>query len=304
MTWFWLAFMIANAAAIGFYLALGLGVGVRRVGWVMCSCVIVLSPFWIPLDAPHARALRFVIGVVAVTLLFKVYDAYRAPEMARGLGVGRWVAYLPNWFWFVVKRVPRAQPARRDWQRLAIGAPLMVAAVALCILLLKLDWSGVPFALEHVAKVLAFAAAMLSIGQTFAALYRRLAGPAMDPFDNPFLARTPAEFWRRWNRPFRNFFDEYVFRPAGGARRPVVATLSVFAVSGILHEYVFAVAIGRVEGRQMLFFMVQGCAAAATLRLRPRGRTAGLWWAGTVAFNLATALLFCRSVNGVIGFYQ
>jgi hypothetical protein len=200
--------------------------------------------------------------------------------------------------------VPREQPSGRDWQRVAVEAPLMVGAVALCALLLRLDWSGVPFTLEHAAKVLAFAAAMLLIGQTFAALYRRLGGPATDPFDNPLAARTPAEFWRRWNRPFRDFFDEYVFRPSHGARRPVFATLTVFAVSGLMHEYVFGVATGRVQGWQMLFFMVQGCAVAATLRLRPRASVVPLWWAGTLAFNLVTAWLFFRSVDEVIAFYQ
>jgi hypothetical protein len=220
------------------------------------------------------------------------------------MGVGKWVAYLPNWFWFVLRRVPRGQPAGRDWRRVAVEAPLMVGAVGLCVQLLRWDWSGVPLALEHAAKILAFAAAMLLIGRTFAALYRRWVGPAMDPIDNPFMARTPAEFWRRWNRPFREFFDEYVFRPSGGTKRPVFATLTVFAVSGLMHEYVFGVATGRVQGWQMLFFLVQGCAAAATMRVRPRGRTAPLWWVGTLAFNLVTALMFFRSVDGVIAFYQ
>jgi hypothetical protein len=299
--WFWFAFGIANAAALGFYFALGLGRPGRVIAWLGCSGVIVVSPCWVPLDAP---ALRFLGCVVAVTLLWKLYDAHREPAVAGGMGVGRWVAYLPNWFWFVLRRVPREQPAGRDWRRVAVEAPLMVAVVGLCVLLLKLDWSGLPFALEHTAKVLAFATAMMLIGRTFAALYRRLAGPATDPIDNPFTARTPAEFWRRWNRPFRDFFDQYVFRPTGGASRPVRATLAVFAASGLMHEYVFGVATGRVQGWQMLFFMIQGCAAAATLRLRPIGWAAPLWWAGTLAFNLVTALLFCRSVDGVIAFYQ
>jgi hypothetical protein len=299
--WFWSAFAIANAAALGFYFALRFRLRARSVAWLVCSTVILLSPFCVPHDA---RALRFLDSVVAITLLFKVYDAYREPALAAGMGAGKWVAYLPNWFWFVLRRVPRGRPARRDWLRVAVDAPLMVAAVALFVCLLRLDWSGVPFALEHTAKVLALAAAMMLIGRTFAALYRQLIGPARDPILNPLAARTPAEFWRRWNRPFRDFFDEYVFRPSGPARRPVLATLTVFAVSGLLHEYPFGVAIGRVQGWQMLFFMLQGCAVAATLRIRPTGRAAPLWWAGTLAFNLATAMLFCRSVDGVIEFYQ
>jgi hypothetical protein len=303
MAWFWFgfAFVIANAAALCFYFALRLEGQWRVVAWLVCSGVIVLSPFWVPRDA---RPLKFVGCVAAITLFLKVYDAYRAPTLAMGMSVGKWLAYLPNWFWFVLRRVPRGRPAGRDWWRVVVEAPLMIGAVALCVGLLRLDWTGVPFALQHVVKVLAFAAAMLLIGQTFAALYRRLVGPATDPFENPFTSRTPAEFWRRWNRPFRDFFDEYVFRPSHGARRPIFATLTVFAVSGLMHEYVFGVATGRVQGWQMLFFMVQGCAVAATLRVRPRASAAPLWCAGTLAFNLVTALLFFRSVDGVIAFYQ
>ena len=304
-TWFWFgfAFVIADAAALSFYLALRRSRRARgrTVPWLVCSGVIAFSPCWVP---PEARALRYLDCVAAVCLLWKVYDAHREPALAAGLGMWRWVAYLPNWFWFVLRRVPRPRPRGRDCARAAVLGPLMVAAVALCVGLSRVDWSGVPFWLQHVAKTVAFAAAMMCIGQTFAALFRQLIGPALDPFDNPLAARTPAEFWRRWNRPFRDFFDEYVFRPSGGMRRPVFATLAVFAVSGLMHEYAFGVATGQAQGWQMLFFMVQGCAAAATLRIRPTDRAAPLWLAGTLAFNLATAMLFCRSMDGVIQFYQ
>src|SRR3954447_18662217 len=97
--WFWFAFVIANAAALGFYFTLGLDRRGRMIAWLVSSAGIVLSPGWIPRGA---RALRFVDCVVAVTLLLKVYDAFRAPALAAGMGVGRWVAYLPNWFWFVL----------------------------------------------------------------------------------------------------------------------------------------------------------------------------------------------------------
>src|SRR4249920_3308801 len=99
MVWFWLgfAFVIANAAALCFYFALRLGHRWRMVAWLVSSGVIVLSPFFVPRDA---RPLRFVSCVAAVTLLWKVYDAYRAPALGMGMGLGRWLAYLPNWFWF------------------------------------------------------------------------------------------------------------------------------------------------------------------------------------------------------------
>ena len=106
MAWFWfsIAFVIANVAAVVFYFALRLGWLWRRVAWLVCSAVIALSPCAVPREA---RALRFVECVAAICLLFKLFDAYRAPALARGMGLGRWIAYLPNWFWFVLRRVPR-----------------------------------------------------------------------------------------------------------------------------------------------------------------------------------------------------
>src|SRR3954471_6105579 len=146
MTWFWfaLAFVLANAAAVFIYFALRLGRRARTVVWVVCSGVIAVSPCLVPREA---RALRFLDCVAAVCLLWKVYDAHREPALALGIGIGRWVAYLPNWFWFVLRRVPRSRPRRQDWARVASLAPLMLAAVALCWGLLRMDWSGVPF--EH-----------------------------------------------------------------------------------------------------------------------------------------------------------
>src|SRR5687767_5803536 len=121
--WFWIAFLIANAIALGFYFALRLGGRGRTIAWLGCSAALVLSPLCVPLEA---RPLRFVACVAAVTLLLKVYDAYREPSLAVGMGVGRWIAYLPNWFWFVLRRVPRGRSVRGDWLRVAVEGPLMV----------------------------------------------------------------------------------------------------------------------------------------------------------------------------------
>jgi D-alanyl-lipoteichoic acid acyltransferase DltB (MBOAT superfamily) len=122
--------------------------------------------------------------------------------------------------------------------------------------------------------------------------------------DAPLLAPTPAEFWRRYNRPVQQFFHENVFKPAGGMRSPIRATLIVFAVSALVHEYVFGITLGRVQGYQTLFFLLQGCAAAATVRVRPAGWRFWPWFAATWIFNLATSLLFFASLNGVMPFYS
>jgi D-alanyl-lipoteichoic acid acyltransferase DltB (MBOAT superfamily) len=166
------------------------------------------------------------------------------------------------------------------------------------------DWSTIPFALEHVLKVTGVISAVVLMGNASAVVYRLLGGIALDPMVNPIFAPTPAEFWRRWNCPAQHFLEEYAFKPAGGLRRPVRATLITFGVSGMIHEYVFGIASGRVQGWQLLFFMLQGCAVIATMRIRSRGGRALLWTAGTWVFNLATSALFFVSVNQVIPFYS
>jgi D-alanyl-lipoteichoic acid acyltransferase DltB (MBOAT superfamily) len=165
------------------------------------------------------------------------------------------------------------------------------------------DWSAIPFALEHALKVFSVVLAVVLIADASVALYRLLGGKALDPMRNPLAARTPADFWRRWNRPAQQFLQEYAFVPAGGFRRAVRATLVTFGVSGLFHEYVFGIAAGRIRGYQVLFFSLQGCAVAATMRIRPSGRISSLWIVGTVMFNLATSVLFFQSVDALFPFY-
>jgi D-alanyl-lipoteichoic acid acyltransferase DltB (MBOAT superfamily) len=58
-------------------------------------------------------------------------------------------------------------------------------------------------------------------------------------FDHPYLARTPADFWRRWNISLSTWFRDYVYIPLGGSRatgwmwaRNVLIT---FLLSGLWH---------------------------------------------------------------------
>jgi D-alanyl-lipoteichoic acid acyltransferase DltB (MBOAT superfamily) len=58
-------------------------------------------------------------------------------------------------------------------------------------------------------------------------------------FDHPYMARTPADFWRRWNISLSSWFRDYVYIPLGGSRssgwiwaRNVAIT---FLLSGLWH---------------------------------------------------------------------
>ncbi len=61
----------------------------------------------------------------------------------------------------------------------------------------------------------------------------------MRNFDRPYGAATIREFWRRWHISLSTWFTDYVYIPLGGSRRglarQILATLTVFALSGLWH---------------------------------------------------------------------
>ncbi len=58
-------------------------------------------------------------------------------------------------------------------------------------------------------------------------------------FDHPYLARTPADFWRRWNISLSSWFRDYVYIPLGGSKagewRWARNVLVTFLLSGLWH---------------------------------------------------------------------
>jgi len=168
------------------------------------------------------------------------------------------------------------------------------------MLLGGLEWSSVPFFIEHVLKGTAFFVFATGFFSVAVALTRAAGGYSLDPVRRPLLASSPADFWRRYNRCIGQFLREDVFRPVGGRRRPALATMAAFLVSGIVHEYMFSMAVGSVQGFQLAFFLVQG--SAVVLTLRTKAGPIGI--VGTWGFNAVTSVLFFASLDGVIGFYE
>lgn len=59
-------------------------------------------------------------------------------------------------------------------------------------------------------------------------------------FRTPYLARNPAEFWRRWHITLSQWIRDYVYIPLGGSRRGEVRAYAnqvvAMALSGLWHE--------------------------------------------------------------------
>jgi alginate O-acetyltransferase complex protein AlgI len=113
--------------------------------------------------------------------------------------------------------------------------------------------------------------ALLSLG------WRALRVNAAPIMDAPLRSTSVAEFWgRRWNGAFNDLALGVVFRPM--ARRVGVgaATLSAFAVSGLVHELVISIPANGGYGLPTGYFLLQGLAVLAQRRSPAlRGNTSG-----------------------------
>jgi D-alanyl-lipoteichoic acid acyltransferase DltB (MBOAT superfamily) len=197
------------------------------------------------------------------------------------------------------------RPARAaDVRNLVGGLCGLAAGVAAGRQIFVVDWCKAPFLLEHSAKLIALYVPTLSGLAAGAAGWRLFGGSARDYMNRPYLARSPADFWRRYNRNFQQFFLEDVFHTLDGRLGRPARIMIVFSVSAMLHEYVFGIATGRVQGYQTAFFLLQGIAVAGTTRVRPRGWQAIPWATGTALFVLLSSTLFFASMHGVVPFYS
>ena len=269
---------------------------------------ILCSPSIIP---GADRQLRLAASILSVTMGVHVWDleAGRRKRLANGGPAGFRKSFVGNlWHPFALvlarARCEPPRPALAEVIQILVGVAGGVVSVLLLIAEVRFDWRGHSMVVEHIAKAVSFFLGIQFLPNAIAAA-ARLGGFAATDFAGAyFLAATPAEFWRRYNRPVDQFMIEYVFRPSGGMRHPIRSVLLVFLISGVIHEYVFDVAAGRVLGTQMAFFMIQGLAVAATVRVRLRGwgRAGGVVM--TFAFNLASVWLFLQSLDAVLPVYS
>jgi len=123
-------------------------------------------------------------------------------------------------------------------------------------------------------------------------LMRCLGHPVADSFNYPFLARSPTDFWRRWNAYMLNWLKRYVFLPL--ARTPqlrqrgslglAVALGGAFVASGLVHELhayarsltwlgQFTLQFAAIGAATLLWFAVDHVLKRAVQRAEARSRS-------------------------------
>lgn len=125
----------------------------------------------------------------------------------------------------------------------------------------------------------------------------------MENFRQPYLARSPLDFWRRWHISLSSWFRDYLYIPLGGNRvslpRWTLNLMIVFLVSGLWHGAAWTFVIwGGLHG---LFGVVEAITKNSRGRViqrlkldRQPGLLAGLSW--FITFTLiCLAWLFFRA---------
>lgn len=115
----------------------------------------------------------------------------------------------------------------------------------------------------------------------------------MRNFDRPYLAASIREFWRRWHISLSTWFTDYVYIPLGGSHRgrarQILATLAVFALSGLWHGAAWTFVVwGLLHGAMMT--------ADILLRDRlPKGRAGRLLMTAATFAAVTLTWIFFRA---------
>ena len=215
---------------------------VRYVSLTCAALLVLLGPLTIPTDAPFAR---FLAGCIAFFVVARMIDFSRIQardeRQAPGLGSYARLLFHPSAITVEAsrRRLPWNRPAGPERRRLAIGAVFLAIGIWLMLALFRNQPFESSFLLDHAAKLLGLLFCVESFSLMWYGLMRlfRLDVPPLSHFC--FLSLSPTELWRRYNTIVGAWLRDNIYIPAGGKRDRAKAVLLTFAVSGILHEYVF-----------------------------------------------------------------
>ena len=103
------------------------------------------------------------------------------------------------------------------------------------------------------------------------ALFWRATGvPATPIMDAPVCSRSLSEFWgRRWNTGFSIPARRYLMEPIARRFGLVMGVLTVFLVSGLVHELVISLPAKAGYGLPTLYFLIQAAGLIAERKLGP-----------------------------------
>lgn len=247
---FMAASIISNFGMLGFF---------KYFNFFIDNVHAVLAAAGVSADLPQLRVL-LPVGISFYTFQAMSYtvDVYRGELRARRslLDVAVFISFFPHLVAGPIQRasylLPQVEGARRfSLDKASSGFSLIVwgffkklviadnvGVIANKVFALndpsfEVLWAGVfAFAIQIYADFSAYTD--IARGTS-----RWLGFELTQNFDHPYLARNPADFWRRWNISLSTWFRDYVYIPLGGSRAGEVTwarnVLLTFLLSGLWH---------------------------------------------------------------------
>ncbi len=302
-----LSMLISVSATVCYYIVLRHASKAKHAPPILTLTALFLLAIAAPALVPDElrNTSRFLAALFTLLLAFKMWDMWVSAKRGELPSLQQFLAYLPNLYLIVWrKQGAERQPAMwRNVRNLLVATFNLAGSYFVITLAHRFDWSGQPFLLAHALIASCLLWGVVGALDLVVAVTRLVGAYCNSANDKPYLACTPAEFWRRYNRIVGQFLHENVFKLANGRRHPVRATMLAFFISGLFHEYLFWLAIGRSPGLQMTFFLLQGAAVAATLRVRPKGANSIWWWLLTWSFMVVSSVPFFASFQHMLPVY-
>ena len=245
----WLS-IISNFGMLGFF---------KYFNFFVENVAVTLGAFGLSVDEPVLRIL-LPVGISFYTFQAMSYtiDVYRGELRARRslLDLAVFISFFPHLVAGPIQRasflLPQVESVRRFspekartgfvlicwgfFKKLVIADNVGIIAnkvFALADPTFYILWAGVfAFAIQIYADFSAYTD--IARGTS-----RWLGLELTENFDHPYMARSPADFWRRWNISLSSWFRDYVYIPLGGSRGGtwmwVRNVLVTFLLSGLWH---------------------------------------------------------------------
>jgi hypothetical protein len=224
--------------------------------------------------ADWRMTLAFLLLLVLLVVTLKLVAAARKPPPT-GSRALFWISPLP-----ATDSVARATPVGKAEFFPLIGrfALAVVGFLAAHWLLWRagriLSWNSVGFGYLATPLVWLGTSGIAMLCQIICLPAGRLLPAA---HEKVFAARSVAEFWgRRWDVWMSDWFRQVIFRPM--RRRPVLAVVVVFLVSGVIHEFVINFGLWFVTGRNLFGSMMAYFGVQAAGVFVERGWLANCPW--------------------------
>jgi hypothetical protein len=309
---FSLSILIAYAVALALYPFLR-----ARNRWtVVAVSIAVVALFSCMLLIPRERiGPRAVAAFLSVDLVFRVVDLARQMrhEHSNSLTFPIYCRFLiPFPILLVVfnlrsRHLPSDTPRGPELWRVVIGGTVFTVALLVTLGVRTNAALQSSFLLDHVIKVVLFVVGIESASHVALGIERLAKFDPIRFVDRMFLARTPAEFWFRYNQRIRLWLTFNAFLPFGGRRAPARGILAAFVVSAVLHELAFGLATSRFDGYQALFFLLQAPAVILSRRLERLASSGGFATKAiahglTILWMGSTSIFFFHGLNRVLPF--